>query len=136
MSETRVEVQVLARKVAAERLAAAPQAVRFSKGLRQQVVAATRLPGQGRKGLAGQLGLSASVIQNWIAMERRASKPVPVPVPVPTAKPKMTQPRLQRVTVEPSPSSPSGGLQLVFPSGVRLIGLTLQQLRELVGAGL
>lgn len=109
------EVTELRRRVDAERRVSGNRAVRYSAELRRDMLALLEGPEWTQTGLASATGISASVIQNW----RKATTP------------RKSEGSLQRVYVTP-PQAPSEELELVFPSGARVRGLTLAQVAALL----
>lgn len=117
MSKATLEER-LKRQVVSERSAAGEQRVRFSKGLRAEVV---KLVGQrgSQEQVAQALGLGRTTIHTWVATARTKSQ-------------KVEPAKLERVVVRDATVTVSSKLELVFPSGARVLGLGIEQLAELL----
>ena len=129
MEKSTSKEQAIARRVAAERKAAGTQRVRFSVELRRDAAALAAASARSRGEVATTLGLGRTLLQSWVMAEhgpvrrkRGAAK-----------KPGRRKPMLQRVAITATTGAADGSLELVFPSGARLPGLTLKQLRTLLG---
>ena len=93
--------------------------MRFSKWLRQEAVDLLAISGRTRDEFAKEMGLAATSLQRWMLLHRVRELDV-----APAGD-------FQRVTIE-SPVA-TADLAIVFPSGARLIGLSWQQVQELLG---
>ena len=96
--------------------------VRFTPRLRADVVSFARLSGLSRAELSEQLSLAESILHRWLSTTgaARAKKTI----------------KLRRLKiVDPQPAIESRAA-VVFPSGARLEGLSLKQIRALLGGGL
>jgi transposase-like protein len=121
-TKTRAESN-LVQRVAGERQAAQranSKRVRYSDALRRDIAQFVRAHKLSPEAGARRLGLSKSVVRNWLqrVVSRSAQKPTP---------------RLQRVEVLAAEPRASGSeLRLVFPLGAHVV-LSLGQLRALLG---
>ena len=113
-------VKALRRRVKSEREAASTGRVRFSAGLRRDVVSLLQSPDWGRAQLSEALELAPSLLFRW----RKESRSAPAAG------------RLKKVRVVGEAVAPGGELELVFPSGAKVRGLTMAHLEKLVGGGL
>ena len=112
--------RVFKTRVARERAAAGERRIRFSKWVRQEAVELLVASGAKRAEFAKEMGLATTSVQRWL----RA---------VDAKKPGPREARgFRRMTVESQAGTSQ--LEVVFPSGARLTGLSLQQVRELLGA--
>jgi transposase-like protein len=113
----------LIQRVAGERQAAARannKRVRYSEALQRDIVQFVRVQKLSPEAGARRLGLSKSVVRNWLQRGVRR-------------KPREREPQLQRVEVVASESRTSKHeLRIVFPVGAHVV-LSLGQLRQLLG---
>ena len=132
MENSSAKERQLARRVAAERKAAGSRKARFSVELRRDAAALVVASSQPRGEVAKALGLSRTVLQSWVMSEHgRVRKPRRA-----VEKPRAKKPTLQRFTIASTEAAARReALDLVFPSGARVVGLTLSQVRALLGGG-
>jgi transposase-like protein len=112
----------LIQRVAGERQAAARanKRVRYSEALQRDIVQFVRVQKLSPEAGARRLGLSKSVVRNWLQRGVRR-------------KAREREPKLQRVEVVASESRASQcELRLVFPVGAHVV-LSLGQLQQLLG---
>lgn len=113
----------LIQRVAGERQAAVRannKRVRYSEALQRDVVRFVRAQKLSPEAGARRLGLSKSVVRNWLQRVVRR-------------KPPEREPHLQRVEVVTSERRESEReIRVVFPAGAHVV-LTLGQLRQLLG---
>jgi len=119
MAKSKTREQALKRRVAEERAAAGSRRVRFSREVRREAVSLVLASGEPRDRFAEAMGIGKSSMQKWVARDRTA------------ARSKFKRMRLDD-GVGPRALA-SRNLVLVFPSGVRLTGLDVAQLRVLLG---
>jgi len=112
------KVQALRRRVNAERRTAGDKRVRFSDGLKADVLEALERLGWGQERLGNAVGISPSVLGYW-ASKRPTRGGVG---------------RLRKVRVAAEPPASSRSIDLVFPGGARVSGLTMADLAQLVEA--
>lgn len=117
MTRSKSREQALKLRVAEERAAAGKRRVRFSREVRRAAVALVLASGEPRDRFAEAMGIGKSSMQRWFAKERTA------------VESKFKRMRLQAGAGLP----PTRELELIFPSGVRLTGLDVVQLRVLLG---
>jgi transposase-like protein len=114
--------QRLKDRVSAERIAAGDKRVRFSKQVQQEAVAlavGSKIP---RDELATAIGVGKTSLHKWIAAVHGSKRR------------RRARATLHRVEIAGgSPSGQAEELRLTFPSGVQLSGLSLVQLRILLG---
>ena len=122
MAEHKSREQELRARVASERGVSKGKRVRFSSWVRQEAVALAAAAGGSREQFAAEMGIGASSLGRWTATARSKS-------------PKRTDCRFQKVAVEAPRASAAEGIVLTFGSGAKVTGLTIAQLRELVGVG-
>jgi transposase-like protein len=112
--------RVFKARVARERAAAGERRIRFSKWVRQEAVELLVASGAKRGEFAKEMGLATTSVQRWLrAVDAKKG-------------PRYEARGFRRMSVEGHTGA--GQLELVFPSGARLIGLSWQQVRELLGA--
>ena len=111
--------RVFKARVARERAAAGNRRVRFSKALRQEAVELLATSGARRCEFAKEMGLSSTSLQRWELLFQVRGQDAHQPG------------AFQRVTIASSPAA--ADVELIFPSGARLVGLSWQQVRELLG---
>lgn len=116
-------VMALRRRIDGERTASGQQRVRFSKNLREAVLALAGAPGWSRERAASALGLASSVLYRWHAQAN----------PQTQSAPRSEAGALTRVEVVGSASANPDDLVLVFPNGAQVKGLSLEQLAHLLG---
>lgn len=121
MAKSKAREQALKRRVAEERAAAGNRRVRFSREVRREAVSLVLASGEPRDRFAEAMGIGKSSMQKWVARERTA------------ARSKFKRMRLDDGAGSRTPTPTSRDLVLVFPSGVRLTGLDVAQLRVLLG---
>jgi transposase-like protein len=109
--------QGLKARLAAERSAArrrGKKRVRFSLAVRREAVELAAASGRSREAFALDLGLSKTALQRWVkSSQYRAG--------------------FHHVKVEEPRTEPAAELVLVFPSGARLIGVSWEHVRQLLG---
>lgn len=86
----------------------------------RDAVLALRERGESWAQVARRLGLSVPTVRRW--SERAPLKPARAMLPV-------------EVVAEPTPELPGAGLTVVTPAGWRVEGLSLAQVRQLLGSG-
>jgi transposase-like protein len=122
MAINKSKQQRLKDRVSAERTAAGEKRVRFSKQVQQEAVAlamAAKIP---RDELAVSIGVGKTSLHKWIAAVHGGKRR------------RGTRAKLHRIEITSgSPSAQTEELRLTFPSGVQLSGLSLGQLRALLG---
>jgi transposase-like protein len=105
--KTQSEILALRRRIERERKAAGASRVRFSEGLRRDVVALAKRPGWSRDRVARALGLAPSLLYRWSTSPGGASAPK-----------KKSRSKLSRVrVVAPSSVDLDGKLELEFRCG-------------------
>ncbi len=122
MAINKSKQQRLKDRVIAERTAAGEKRVRFSKQVQQEAVALATESKMPRDELATAIGVGKTSLHKWMTAahggKRRRGK----------------RSRLHRVEITgSSPGGQAEELRLTFPSGVQLSGLSLAQLRGLLG---
>lgn len=122
MAITKLREQRLKGRVSEERAAAGDRRVRFSKQIQQEAVALAMASKRSRDELATAIGVGKTSLHKWITAvhgsQRRRSR-------------KTTLHRMEVTASEPSRQTDE--LRLTFPSGVQLSGLSMTQLRALLG---
>ena len=110
----------LRRRVEKEQRAASGR-VRYSARLREDVVSFIEQSGMSRTRVAELLSLSETGLHRWLQKSRET-----------VGRDRGT--RLQRVeVVADKPSREEQALELVFPNGARVIGLSIKHVSELLG---
>ena len=110
----------LRRRVEKEQRAASGR-VRYSARLREDVVSFIEQSGMSRTRVAELLSLSETGLHRWLQKSRET-----------VGRDRGT--RLQRVeVVADNPSREEQALELVFPNGARVIGLSIKHVSELLG---
>lgn len=123
MQNDELTVESLRVRVGRERQVSGKQRVRFSEALKQDVTRFALATGWGIDRCAEALGLSRTGLHRWVRGERPRRKPHLQP-----ARRRLVE---TEVTEEPRAVA-TDGLELRFPSGARITGLTFEQLRSLV----
>jgi transposase-like protein len=119
MARSKAREQALKHRVAEERAAAGKRRIRFSREVRREAVALVLASGEPRDRFAEAMGIGKSSMHKWVTGERRAGR---------------SKFKRMRLDGGGEPRVPtSRDLVLVFPSGVRLTGLDVAQLRVLLG---
>lgn len=122
MAINKSKQQQLKDRVSAERTAAGDRRVRFSKQVQQAAVALAMAGQIPRDELATAIGVGKTSLHKWIAAVHGGKRR------------RGTRATLHRVEITSgSPSGQMEELRLTFPSGVQLSGLSLVQLRTLLG---
>lgn len=132
MEDSSSEEEALARRIAKERKAAGKRRVSFSVGLRRQAAALAETSLRPRGEIAATLGLSRSLLQRWVMAEQGVVRPKRGKINA-AHETGPHKAELQRVAISGATTDGDESLQLVFPSGARLAGLTLAQIRSLLG---
>lgn len=112
----------LIQRVAGERQAAARanRRVRYSEALQRDIAQFVRVQKLSPETGARRLGLSKSVVRNWLQRGKRR-------------KPQEREPQLRRVEVVANePRVSERDIRIVFPVGAHVV-LSLGQLRQLLG---
>jgi hypothetical protein len=119
MEDDRSKEQVLKARLARERAAArkrGKQRVRFSLEVRREAVELSAASGRTREQFALDMGLSKTALHRWSRPSQRGAV------------------AFHHVKVEQaSIGAEAEALVVIFPSGARLMGLSWEQLRQLVG---
>lgn len=124
MSNDKSREQALKARVASEREAAGKRRVRFSQWVRQEaveLVVGSVLP---RDRFAQEMGIGKTSLQRWVRDAPSGKK----------STPQSGRSKLRRVEIQAStPPANVAGLELVFPSGARLVGIGWADVRQLLG---
>jgi len=119
MEDTKSKEQVLKAQLARERAAARKRGkkrVRFSLAVRRDAVELAAASERAREAFALDMGLSKTALQRWAKASRRRAA------------------AFHHVKVEVgSTVTEAEPLVVVFPSGARLIGVSWEQVRQLLG---
>ena len=122
MAINKSKQQRLKDRVIAERAAAGDKRVRFSKQVQQEAVALATESKMPRDELATTIGVGKTSLHKWITAAHRSKRR------------RGRRATLHRVSITGgSPGGQTEELRLTFPSGVQLSGLSLVQLRALLG---
>jgi transposase-like protein len=116
-------IEDLKRRIAAERGGSHPKRARFSPQLKADVARFVLKSEMTREQTAKSLGLGKSTLEKWRVRSAKAVK---------TSKPR-ARARFKEVRVVKSGPVTARLLELVFPSGARVTGLTVAEVAELVG---
>jgi hypothetical protein len=95
--------------------------VRFSAQLRAEVVNFMKASGMSGPELSRSLSLAKSILHRWAAAGDGSGKATPS--------------KLRRVEIVNTSRTVDTGAVIVFPTGARIEGLTLAQIRALLGGG-
>lgn len=120
MAEHKSREQELKARVASERAAAKGKRVRFSAWVRQEAVALAATSAHSREQFAADMGIGATSLMRWAAAPRSKGA-------------KRSERRFHKVSVQAPRPSAADGIVLTFASGAKVTGLTIAQLRELLG---
>jgi transposase-like protein len=122
MAITKSKQQRLKDRVSTERAAAGERRVRFSKQVQQEAVALAMAAEIPRGELATAIGVGKTSLHKWITAVHGSKRR------------RRARTKLHRVEITgASPSAQTDELRLTFPSGAQLSGLSLVQLRGLLG---
>jgi transposase-like protein len=122
MAINKSKQQRLKERVSAERAAAGERRVRFSKQVQQEAVALAMTAQLPREELATAIGVGKTSLHAWITAAHGSKRQ------------RRTRAKLHRVEITGgSPCEQTAELRLTFPSGAQLSGLSLLQLRALLG---
>src|SRR5215510_13366236 len=111
MSNDKSREQALKARVASEREVAGQRRVRFSQWVRQEAVDLVAASGLPRDRFAQEMGIGKTSLQRWVR-------------DAPSGKRSARQSgrsKLRRVEIQSSTQPTAAGLELVFPSGARLV---------------
>jgi hypothetical protein len=116
-------LKALRRRIGQEREHAGTQRVRYSDGLKRDVLALLALPEWSRDGLAKALGLAPSVVYRWSDRRRHSEARIAA----------QKRSGLRRVeVVQEARSETAGTLELELSCGAKVRGLTVEQLARLL----
>jgi transposase-like protein len=119
MADHKSREQELKARVASERAASKGKRVRHSSWVRKEAVALAAVAGGSREQFAAEMGIGASSLGRWTATASKGAKRSDGP--------------FQKVSVEAPRASAAEEIVLTFASGAKVTGLTIAQLRALVG---
>ena len=112
--------RVLKARVARERAAAGERRVRFSKWVRQEAVELVVASGTSRDRFALEMGIGKTSLQRWVrAVHGR--------------KPSQERGPAEFHHVVVASPAPAAQVAISFPSGARLVGLSWEQVLQLLG---
>jgi transposase-like protein len=123
MTDDKSREQMLKARVASERAAAGRRRVRFSPWVRREAVELAVASGVPRDRFSQEMGIGKTSLRKWIRAAQSSG-----------AARRGEGARFRPVKVQSSTEPASGNmLAIVFPSGARLVGLSVAELRQLLG---
>ena len=116
-------IEALRRRIEAERAACAPNRVKYSDGIRREVLSQMKRMGWGANRMGNELGVACSVLSRWVQLaDDRGRRP----------RSRSSRSRKMVKVALLGGVSPAGeGFVLEFPSGAKVSGLSYEQVKDL-----